>query len=230
MKLVFVHGSGGWGGIWKKQLDYFRDAEAVTLPGHPEGELCKSVEEYTDWLHEYIGSKAYKDVILAGHSLGGAIVMLYALKYPENLRAIILIGTGARLRVLDLHLSELEEAVKGNLDVWVAWMREQYRKLIREEQDVVIKKHLEIGPQAQLNDLICCNKFDAMGRVQKIRVPTLAICGDEDIMTPVKYTNYLAEKIPGAKKVIIEGATHQLPLEKPEQFNKALDEFLKTLD
>ena len=230
MKLIFVHGSGDWEGIWRKQLDYFNDAEAVTLPGHPEGELCRSVEEYTSWLHQHIKSSGYKDVILAGHSLGGAIVMLYALKYPQGLSAIILVGTGARLRVHPQYLSELEEAVKGHLNAWVKRMREHYSKLPPKDQDMLIKKHLGIGPQAQLNDFLCCDNFDIMDRVEEIKIPTLAICGDEDIMTPLKYTEYMVEKIPGAKKVIVEGGTHYTFLEKPSEFNGFLDEFIKGLN
>lgn len=227
MKLIFIHGSGGWGGIWGKQISYFPDAEAITLPGHPDGELYKSVEEYANWLHQVIKYSGYKSVILAGHSLGGAIVMTYALKYPEGLSAIVLIGTGARLRVHRQYISMLEEAVEGNLGGWVEWMKENYGSLPPEEQATLIEKHLEIGPLAQLNDLLCCDRFDIRERVHEIRVPTLVICGGQDTMTPTKFTNYLAEKIPGAKKVIIEGTTHHLFLEKPGEFNKALDEFIR---
>ena len=108
-------------------------------------------------------------------------------------------------------------------------MKENYSSLPLEEQAALIEKRLEIGPLAQLNDLLCCDKFDVMDRVHEIRVPTLVICGDQDSMTPMKYTNYLAEKIPNAKKVIIEGTTHHSFLEKPDEFNKTLEEFIKAL-
>ena len=229
MKLIFVPGSGEWGTIWQKQLDYFENAEAVTLPGHPEGKLCTSVEECVEWLHQYIESKGYNDVILAGHSHGGAIVMTHALKYPNDLKAIILVDTGARLRVNPRYLTELEEAINGNFDGWMETLRAYFRKQSPEEQEVLIQKHLEIGPQAQLNDLRNCDKFDVMDRVHEISVPTLAICGSEDILCPIKYTEYLAQKIPGAKKVIIERAAHFVFLDKPEEFNKALDEFIEGL-
>jgi pimeloyl-ACP methyl ester carboxylesterase len=229
MKLIFIHGSGGWGGIWEKQLAYFADAEAITLPGHPDGERCKSVEEYAAWLHRVIEYGGYRSVILAGHSLGGAIVMAYALKYADDLSAIILIGTGARLKVHRQFISMLEEAINGDFGGWVQWMKETYSSLLPEEQAALVEKHLEIGPLAQLNDLVCCDKFDIMENVHEIRVPTLVICGNQDTMTPIKFTNYLAEKIPGAKKVIIEGTTHHLFLEKPDEFNKALDEFIRAL-
>jgi len=229
-KLIFIHGSGSWGGIWYKQLAWFKEAEAISLPGHPEGDLCKSIAEYADWLHEFIDIKEYGNIILAGHSLGGAIVQHYALKYPGVLRAVILIGTGVRLRVNPIYLAPLEEAVNGNRDKWIEWLKDSHSNLPIKEQEFLLARQLEIGPKAQLNDLLCCNSFDVMDKVHEIKVPALVICGDRDDMTPPKFTNYLAEKIPNARKVIIEGATHQLFLEKPEEFNKALEEFIQTLD
>jgi len=52
------------------------------------------------------------------------------------------------------------------------------------------------------------------------------ICGSEDDMTPVKYSQYLVNKITGAKLVIIEGATHYCLLEKPVEANRAIEAFL----
>ena len=48
-------------------------------------------------------------------------------------------------------------------------------------------------------------------------------------MTPVKYTRHLANKIAGAREVIIQGATHDVCLEKPDEVNKAIEEFLNSL-
>jgi len=98
MRIIFVHGSGAYGDIWRYQTDYFPDSDAVNLPGHPNGQTLNSVEECADWLRKYIKGRGYKDVVLAGHSFGGAIALMYALRYPQELKGIIIIGSGARLR------------------------------------------------------------------------------------------------------------------------------------
>jgi pimeloyl-ACP methyl ester carboxylesterase len=155
--------------------------------------------------------------------------MFFALKYPQCLKGIVLIATGAKLRVSPENLAELEEALKGKLGVWVRRMREHYAGLDAEERETLVHKHLEIGPLAQLNDLLCCDRFDLMNRVHEIAVPALVVGGDEDVMIPLKFTDYLAAQIPAAERVMIEGATHHLFLEKPEEFNRAVSDFVSGL-
>jgi pimeloyl-ACP methyl ester carboxylesterase len=68
-----------------------------------------------------------------------------------------------------------------------------------------------------------------MDKVNQITAPTLVICGSEDDMTPVKYSQYLVNKIIGAKLVVVEGGSHHCLLEKPVEVNRAIEEFLKNL-
>ncbi len=225
MRLIFVHGSGGYGGIFKYQLSHFPFSEAPDLPGHPEGKPRDSVEEYRDWLHGYIEDRGYEDVVVAGHSLGGAIAISYALEYP--LKGLILIGTGARLRVHPDYLKACEEASKGNMERWLSWTEESTKKLKPEDKEKIKEKRIEIGPAVMLSDLLCCDKFDYMNRVKEIKVPTLIICGSEDIMTPPKYADYLEREIDGSRKVIIDGGTHLVFLEKPSEVNGAIKEFIE---
>ena len=109
MKLLFIPGSGHGKGDWLYQTEYFADSEAIVLPGHPDGKLCTSIDEYTEWLRGYVHQQQYQDIILVGHSMGSAIAQLYGLRYGEEVKALVLIGSGARLRVLPATLSALEE-------------------------------------------------------------------------------------------------------------------------
>lgn len=227
MKLIFIHGSGGMKEAWYYQTRHFPDSEAIDLPGHPDGELRTSVDDYVEWLRGYIHERGYSDVVLAGHSLGGGIAQLYGLKYPEDLKGLILIGTGARLRVHPMFLGALEEAVKDRSKWELASpMSEAFPP---EMKDEMLRKMEAIGPAVQLNDMLCCDRFDIMDRVQGIKLPTLIVCGTEDEMTPPKYAHYLADKIEGAREVIIEGATHGVAMERPDEVNRAIEDFLAGL-
>lgn len=226
MDTIFVHGSGGCGDIWRHQTDYLQRSHAVNLPGHPEGQLLGSVQQYADWLRKYVKERRYNDVVLVGHSLGGAIVMMDALRYPQEIKGIVIIGSGARLRVHPRFLTPCEKAIKGEPEEWYRLVEEMYRSTPKGYATEMIEKHRVIGPAAMLNDFLCCDKFDVMDEVHEIRLPTLIICGELDIMTPVKYAHYLAAKIANSKIVIVPGAGHFVLAEKPHVVNKAIEEFL----
>jgi len=228
MKLLFIPGSACGREVWVYQTRYFRDSESVVLPGHPEGRACSSVDQYVDWLRGYILKHQYQDVILAGHSLGGAIAQLYGLRYGDEVKALILIGTGARLRINPDFLKAVEGMIT-NKTAWRKYLEDRYRLVAPEIRQVVIEERMRIGPGVMLSDLLCCDKFDILDRVHTIKLPTLAICGSEDELTPVKYTKYLADKIEGATQVIIDGATHSVCLEKPKEVNQAIEKFLAGL-
>jgi len=228
LKLIFIHGSGTGKEVWHYQTKYFPEADAIDLPGHPEGVPCTSVDSYVEWLRTYIHNRGYVDVVLAGHSLGGAIAQLYALKFPEDLKALIIIGSGARLRVSTIYLQTLEEA-KSNTEILIEYMNQSCEFIDPELKEILQRKALENSPVVFLNDMLCCDKFDIMDRVQEIRLPTLVICGGEDIMTPPKYTRYLVDRIKGAREAIIGGCTHMVFAEKPLKVNQVIEDFISSI-
>ena len=229
MKLVFIHGAGNTGLVWHYQAEYFAGSDAVSLTGHPKGKPCISIDDYAEWLHRYIQEKGYSQPVLAGHSMGGAVAQMYALKYPADIKGLVLIGTGARLRVRPDFLSLLE----GGIDAPVEWVRNMlepiYIRVAPEVREEVIGGVIDVGVAVQLNDFRCCDKFDIMDKVHQIEVPTLVICGAEDDMTPVKYSQYLADRIASAGLAIFEGGSHLVFLEKPDEVNRAIEGFLRGL-
>jgi len=210
MSIIFVHGSGGYGDIWRYQTQYFPDSHAVTLPGHPHGQILSSVEECVDWLRKYIKAREYSDLFLAGHSFGGAIVLLYALRYPQDLKGIIIIGSGARLRVHPTFLTPCEEAIKGNSYQWYQLIQEMYRSTPEDYRKEMVEKQKAIGPAAMLNDFLCCDRFDIMDRVHEIKMPALIIAGESD-----------------SKVMIVPQAGHFVFAEKPQVVNKAIEDFVE---
>ena len=229
MRLIFIHGAGNTGLEYYYQTKHFKDSEAPNLPGHPEGKPCTSIDEYAQWLHGYISRGDQSPPVIAGRSLGGAIALMYALSYPGDIKALILIGTGARLRVRPDLLKILEDLI----DAPAQWLKKiaapPYSRVAPDVAEKIVSGMAKVGPAVQLSDFRCCDKFDVMDKVSQIAVPTLVICGTDDDMTPVKYSQYLADKIVGARLVIIEGATHYCVLEKPVEANRAIEAFLNDL-
>jgi len=227
MTLIFIHGAGNTGLVWHYQTKYFADSDAISLPGHPEGKPCTNIDDYAGWLHRYVLDKGYSQPVLVGHSMGGAVAQMYALNYPADVKALVLVGTGARLRVRP----DLLKLLKDGIDAPAGWVKNilepLYSRVAPEVREKVINRVIEVGVAVQLNDFRCCDKFDIMDRVHQITAPTLVVCGTEDDMTPVKYSQYLANKVAGAKLLIIDGGSHLVFLEKPGEVNRPIEEFLK---
>lgn len=233
MKVVMVHGSG------QSSVSYHYVArwlggrgDALTLPGHPEGRPCPTVERYTEWVRGYIAGRGYREVVLMGHSLGGAIVQQYALDYPEEVRGVILVGTGARLRVHPDILRLCEEATRGE-EGYRRWWDVQVQaaaRMLPEVRPLALEAVRRNGPAVMLNDLLACDRWDMLDRVGHLRVPALVLCGTEDVMTPPRYSRYLAERLPRLSRlVLVEGATHAVLLERPEEVIRAVEAFLEGL-
>lgn len=227
MKLVFIHGAGCSSLSFYYQLRHFRSAKAIDLPGHPDGKPCDTVEGYLEWVRGFIRARRYKNVVLCGHSMGGAIAMRYALKYPEELRGLILLGTGARLRVHPHYLQRCRDA-DGDKTPWLEQHLDYYQGVNEEVYPVLRQRAAEVGPEVELNDLMACDNFDMMDSVNKIKLPTRVICGSDDVMTPVKYSEYLTNNIEDATQAIIPGGSHFAHMEKYQKVNEEIEDFLET--
>jgi pimeloyl-ACP methyl ester carboxylesterase len=230
--LVFIHGSGGDHLLWNYQRRFFENSHnvvAVDLPGHGEagsdGE--DSIGAYVGHLLNLLRALPGDVYCLFGHSLGGAIVQEFALLHPQYVEALVLVGTGARLRVLPEILEGIQERFEGTARVICDYAFS--KKTSRDMIEKGIESMLQARPVVLYGDFAACNRFDIMDRIGTIRVPTLVVCGGDDVLTPPKYANFLAEKIEGARLEIIEGAGHMVMVEKPDEFNRRVMEFLQTL-
>jgi len=137
--------------------------------------------------------KGDTDPVIIGHSLGGGIALLYGLKYPDNVKGLICVGSGARLRVHPVFLEGLEKAIAAKENTHA--LTESSLSLVDPDLRKIIARRMEEnGPAVMLNDLRACDKFDIMDRLGDIDIPLLAVSGTEDVMTPPKYSQYLASK------------------------------------
>lgn len=225
--MLFLHGSGGCAEAFHYQLAAFPTARAVNLPGHPHGQLLDTIAANAAWVRAYADKEGLHGFLLCGHSLGGAIALQYALDYPADLRGVVLLGSGARLKVHPSFLEPLELAAAGR----ARWIPDEtdYERVAPELAAVLTRRRIENGAAVLLNDFRACNKFDVMQRLQEITLPVLALVGSDDVMTPPKYSAFLAAQLPCCAMVVIEGATHTGFAEKPDAFNAAIREFVETL-
>lgn len=220
--MVLVHGSGHTHDSFAAQAAAF-GCDAVSLPGHPEGEALGSVGDCAAWLAKYLRWKGADRAIVGGNSLGGAIAIEFALRYPEQTAGLVLIGTGARLKVAPMIFEMIDTRWPDCTDELVGFSLSaaadpSLRARVRDW-------HVLVGPSSTRRDYQNCDEFDAMERVASIRARTLILVGAEDKMTPQKYSAYLHDKIAGSELSVIEGAGHMAHAEKPEAVNDRITAF-----
>lgn len=232
--VLMVHGAGQSSATWEYQVDILKDSPKLNLiipalPGHgkSEGNVYKSITEYTDFVRDFSDTLGLQKLIIVGHSMGGSIAQVFTIDYPERVYACVLVGTGARLRVA----KETLLAVKNNYETFceVAPSRSFASSSPNELKIKFREGLLRTAQEVSYWDLMACDEFDIMDEVGTIKVPSLIISGAEDILTPVKYGQYLNEKIQGSKFNVINNAGHFMMQEKPDEFNQLLLEFLDSL-
>lgn len=230
--IVFLHGAGGSHQIWFPQLGALgrrRKVIALDLPGHGDsnGGGADQIEVYRDVVKEFVAEVSLRRIVLVGHSMGGAITQSFALAYPGQLAAIVLVGTGARLRVDPKIFARLREDPRGAVDLITKGGRAAGAPAGAIEQDA--EAMLRTPVAVIEGDFRACDSFDLMEQVQVIGTPTLVICGTDDLMTPPKYAEYLHQKIKGSQLALIPGAGHMVMLEKPDEVTRAIEAFLDQL-
>jgi pimeloyl-ACP methyl ester carboxylesterase len=177
------------------------------------------------FLSRFIEAEVEGDYVVAGHSLGGAVAIEHALAAPsERLRGLVLLATGARLRVQPMILQLFEQAAKsGELPPLAPGLYEQGvdPDLVEEATQARELTPIETGGA----DWRAADSFDRMQDVKDIQVPALIIAGTEDALTPPKYAEYLAAHIAENELHVFEGAGHMLMMERAADVSEAIEAF-----
>lgn len=229
--LVLIHGAGGTHLDWPAALRRLPGAVvyALDLPGHgrstPPG--CESVADYAAVVARFMARQPLSRVVLMGHSMGGAIAMTLALQNAPGVVGLVLAGTGARLRVAPAILDRIMTDYEGVADLLAdAFWSADTPAAIREQSK---ERLLATDAAITLGDFRACDSFDVRGQLGQIRQPTLVIGGDTDPLTPLKYSQYLAQEIPQARLVTLAGTGHMLLLARPDEAATAVRAFLEEL-
>lgn len=229
--LFLIHPAGGTHLDWPPQLRRLPQAAvyAVDLPGHgrsaPPGR--QRIADYAAVLQDMIATLQLDRLVLAGHSMGGAIAQELALQQPEWLRGLVLMGTGAQLPVNARLLAQTTDDFEAAVDFMVrySWSREAPADLIAAGRAQLA----QTSPEVLRGDLHACNRFDRRDDLRRITVPTLVITGSADRMMPPAFGEALAAAIPQAQLLQLEGAGHMLMLEQAAAVAAAVGDFISQL-
>lgn len=225
--LICVHGSADNHHVYNRLLDALpnRDRYAINLPGRAgtDGPPLSTVAEMEAFLGRFLDSEVQGDYLIVGHSLGGGVAIEHALSSPsERLKGIVLLATGARLRVHPMILQLFEQVAKSS-----AAIPPPPPGLYEDRTDPVLvaaaSKHRELTPiETGGLDWRACDSFNRMEDLSGVQVPALIVAGTNDLLTPPKYAQHLAAQIPQSELYILEGAGHMLVAERSAEIAKLM--------
>jgi pimeloyl-ACP methyl ester carboxylesterase len=225
LNLIFLHGSGCTRSVWHQQLSYFKGSIALDLPGRPYGEALDNVNDLAEWLITYINNNELTNIVLIGHSLGSAVAMQAALLGRSDIKGLVVIGGGARLKVIPQLLQSLSVLVENADDIPDSFLfaNRQIPEPFKTKINLAIK---ETGAQVMFNDFNACDKFDVMNQLADINIPVQIMVGEKDVMTPVKYASFLQDHLFNSELEIISAGTHMVFAEQAALVNQKIEEFI----
>ena len=186
----------------------------------------------------------HEPLVMMGCSMGGGLAMDFALTYPSRAKALIMVDAGPSGLELDVatpsKFAEAEKAFEaGNLDlvaeietqIWFDGMdrtpeqvNQAMRKLLCEMDRIALSHEVR-----QLGKRLPNTQTPAFDRLTALDIPVLVIVGAHDTPYILAAADYMIEKIPSVRKVIIEDAAHLPNMDQPHEFQEIVKDFLEGL-
>lgn len=211
---------------------------AVDLPGHgkSDGKSKSSIDEYSIDIIDFLDAMGLTNVCLVGHSMGAAIALNASLSQHWRIRSIVAIGGASKMIVNDTILEGLQNTFETTVDniVKYSWHKQtgaiadslQMAKYFREKAK---QRILNAGSRTVHGDFLACSRFDLDERLGEISVPVLVIASDCDRMVPLHVSQKMAEKLPNAQFVTLEGCGHFQHIEQTSRVATELSNFLRSV-
>ncbi len=253
--LTLIHGGLVNRKLWDDQFEVFAQHYRVVrfdMRGFGDsGRISAQGEKFSleKDVHELLQYLGIEKTYILGLSMGGAIAINFTLRYPEMVDALIPVAMGlsgfepedkGEGEQEQAYWHEVDEALKQqNLDRAVELTLHKWTDgPLRSQNQVDPAVRQRVGAMTRSNyerpDVLEDVEPEsleppAVGRLSEIHVPTLIIVGDQDVRAILQIADVLEKGIVGARKVVIPDTAHHLNVEKPEEFNRAVLDFLGSL-
>jgi pimeloyl-ACP methyl ester carboxylesterase len=236
--ILLIHGSGVSARCWIEQVRGLAKALrvlALDLPGHGESDPVpgSTVEAYADAVADFLAALRAGRVLVAGHSLGGAVALALADRRPQVVGGLVLLSSCAKLPETDTWTKHLFSYLPGPLRR-IVFFTTARRILFAPGAsdraiDIGMKELVACRAETIRRDLEAAKVMDLVAQARRVGVPTLIMCGSRDQITPPPLSERLHGLIRGSRLSIIEGSGHMVILESPERVNRDILDFVAGL-
>ena len=235
--LVLVHGFLGSSKMWEPQIEFLKKNYRVItpdLPGFGKSNKAKPYNNINDMAQiilDCLKEKKIEKFYLLGHSMGGMIVQEMAKLAGERIIKLICYGTGpvgdipGRFETMEESRKKLK---KNGLEITAHRIAKTW--FIEEDKSKYFYLCEDAGKATSIvaadNALIAMKNWSGLENLKNIKNPTLIIWGDQDKAYNFNQVDTLNKNIPNSELKIIEGCSHNVHLEKPDEFNEVVKYFL----
>jgi len=243
--VLFLHGFPFDKSMWKGQLDSLKSSYriiALDIRGFGKStdeDTLLSIDLFSEDLMSFMDKLNIKKAIVCGLSMGGFIALNAIKRFPERFEALILCDTQCIADTTEVKENRYKAIEQINRD-GVTEFNEKFIKSVFHSHSLSNKVELveNLGSIVFANSkkiiiagiTALAGRSETCSSLSVIRIPTLIICGREDVVTPIDQSEFMHKHIEGSILKIIDRAGHVSNLEQPEEFNKYVRDFLNSLD
>lgn len=242
--LVLLHGIGGNAASFGPLMDGLADrcrCFAWNMPGYGGSRplLPLTFPGLAERLAAFLDERGLTSVHLLGHSIGGMVAQEFALHFPEHVRSLVLVATTSAFGSRDGEFQRRFIAERtAPLDAghgMAALARELVPGLLGDDPDpqapALAEGSMAAVPEAAYRAALeCLVTFDRRAALGDYRMPVLLVAGERDRLAPAAVMQRMAARIPDARCVVLPGAGHLLPLERPRELAVVVSEFLQAIE
>lgn len=227
--VLLSHGYSASARMWRGQVEALKDSYRVItwdMRGHAESDSPDDQSLYSEELtvadmKAILGACGASKAVIGGLSLGGYMSLAFYASHPEMVQALMLFDTGPGYRN-----PKAREGWNETSYLRAQAFEEQGLDALGTSAEVRVSTHRSAqGLANAARGMLAQVDSRVMDVLEKVAVPTLVLVGSED-QPFLAATDYMAAKIPGARRVVIEGAGHASNIDKPAAFNEAVRQFL----
>jgi pimeloyl-ACP methyl ester carboxylesterase len=242
--VVLLHAGLADSRLWEPQLRSFPQSHSVLrvdLPGFGNSPLETNPVSFRGAVRDAMDAEGIDRAALVGVSLGGNTALELALESPERVSALVLVGPGLPDHEWSeevtaffadeeaaLERGDLDAAVDANLRMWLAGPRRSLDDMDPAMRELVGEMQRQVFRQQKGHDDVRMLRLEppASERLGDVNVPTLVLTGDDDVPDIHGIADRLAAGISGAERATIAGAAHLPSLDRPEEFDRIVLDFL----
>ncbi len=244
--IIFLHGFPLDHSMWRYQLDYFvshyrciapdlRGFGGTTALAQPDKATSLSIDTFAEDIVALMDHVGAKQASIVGLSMGGyiALAIWRKLATRKRVRSLVLVNTRAAGDTAETKAGRKRQAELIQTDGVRPYADEMLPRLLAPEN--IVKRGHEVrhmiertNPDTLVNTIgALAARKDMVEWLRRVQVPTLAIVGEHDVISPVSDSQLIQREIDKAKIAIVPNAGHLSPLENPQAFNEAMFKFLK---